>query len=393
MPPRKKPNYAEMFSFDPKTELYYTTRTIHGKTRKFRSRDPNQLASKVAAAEAEPPPVLTFREVAEEWQAFKWPTIRPKTQECYTAPLNRAVDEYGSMPIDEITAADVNRIILRMKNKGFSAQTVKDQKAVLNMIFNYAIAHEPPYLKYNPCTAVTVPRGLPKTKRSAPEEDVITTIVNAAGQVDFSLFPLLLLFTGCRRGEALALTWGDIDEDRSMITIDKAYTFVNGKALLGDPKTFAGTRTVPLLSVLRQHLIRPADAQDSDLLFPAPCGKEYSESTFKRHWRQYCLAVGLYKETPVVRKNKDGKPYEWIRLDPTLTPHQLRHAYATLIYESGTDAKTAQSWLGHADLLTTQNIYTDLRAEKARKEMARFAKYTTKRYAKDTKKDTKAAAC
>lgn len=391
--PKKIIDYAAMYSFDSKTGLYYATRTIGGKKRRFRSKDPEQLHEKVTAAVLAGPRTPTFREVADEWQDFKWPTIRPKTQECYTAPYNRAVKEYGDMEIDKITAADVNRIIIRMKNQGFASQTVKDQKAVLNMIFNYAIAHDPPYILYNPCAAVTVPRGLPRSKRSAPEEEVITTIVNAAGKVDFSLFPLLLLFTGCRRGEALALTWGDVDFENSTISISKAFTFIYGKAKLGDTKTFAGRRTVPLLSVLRQHLQRPEDAGDDDLIFSAPCGKAYSESTFKRHWRQYCLDVGLYKKTPVTRKDKDGNPYEWIRLDPTLTPHQLRHAYATLIYESGTDAKTAQSWLGHADLLTTQNIYTDLRAEQARKEIAKFAQYTDARYiqkhtAEDTKPDT-----
>ena len=391
--PKKKIDYAAMYSYDPKTGLYYTTRTINGKRRKFRSKDPEALHEKISAAEQAGARTPTFRDVADEWKTFKWQTIRPKTQECYTAPYNRAVQEYGDMEIDTITAADVNRLIVRMKNQGFASQTVKDQKAVLNMIFNHAIAHDPPYIQYNPCAAVTVPRGLPKTKRSAPEEEVITTIVSAADKSEFGLFPLLLLFTGCRRGEALALTWGDIDYENNVISINKAFTFLYGKATLGDTKTFAGNRTVPLLSVLRQHLVRPEDAEDDDLIFTAPGGKEYSESTFKRHWRKYCIDAGLYKETSVVRKDKDGKPYEWTRLDPTITPHQLRHAYATLIFESGTDAKIAQSWLGHADLLTTQNIYTDLRAEKARKEITKFAKYTNKRYsARDTKGDTKAAS-
>lgn len=380
MPRTKKPNYAEMYSFDAKTGMYYATRTIHGKSRKFRSKYPEKLHEKITAAENTPAPVPTFRQIAEEWKEYKWPTIRPKTQECYTAPLQRALDEYGDMDIRTITAADVNRIILRLKNQGMASQTVKDQKAVINMIMNFAIAHDPPYLQYNPCAAVTVPRGLPRTKRSAPEEDVITKIVNAADTAAFGLFPLLLLFTGCRRGEALALTWGDIDTKQKVIHVTKAFTFQYGKAVLGDPKTFAGVRDVPLLSVLQARLNRPEDAEDDTLIFRAPNGKAYSESTFKRHWRQFCIDAGLTKETPVILKDKDGKAYEWIRIDPAITPHQLRHAYATLVFESGTDAKTAQGWLGHADLLTTQNVYTDLRAEKAKKEISKFARYTTKRY-------------
>ena len=376
----KKIDYAAMFSYDAKAALYYTTRTINGVKRRFRSKDPEKLFEKVQLAVEAGARTPTFQEVAEMWQAEKWPTIRPKTQECYTAPYNRAVSEYGEMAIDAVTAADVNRLILRLKAKGYSSQTIKDQKAVINMIMNYAISHDPPYIQYNPCAAVAVPRGLPKTKRPAPEEDVITKIVNAVDTVDFGLFPFLLLFTGCRRGEALALTWGDVDYDNDLIHINKAYTFIFGKATLGETKTEAGARSVPLLSILREHLIRPAGAADTDLIFTAPNGKAYSESTFKRHWRKYCISIGLVKQTPMERIDKDGTPYVWLRLDPTLTPHQLRHAYATLCYESGTDAKTTQSWLGHADLLTTQNVYTDIRAHKARKEIKKFAKYTSKRY-------------
>lgn len=376
----KKIDYAAMFSFDSKAGLYYCTRTINGAKKKFRAKDPKDLYDKVQTAMSAPPFVPTFAQVADTWQDKKWPTIRPKTQECYKAPLNRALAEYGTRPIDSITSADVARLILRMKDQGFSSQTVKDQKAVLNMIFNYAIAHDPPYLLYNPCAAIKVPRGLPKKKREAPEDDVLKKIIASVDTVDFGLFPYLLLHTGCRRGEALALTWGDIDRQTNVIHITKAYTFQNGRAVLGDTKTQSGARDVPLLPPLATHLRPPEGAQSTDLIFQATQGGPFCESSFKRRWRRYCIDAGLSKVTPVEKRNKEGRPYVWLRVDPILTPHQLRHGYATLVVESGTDAKTAQEWLGHADIHTTLQTYTDVRAKKNLREAKKFSRYMKKNY-------------
>lgn len=376
----KKVDYAAMFSYDSKTGLYYCTRTIRGTKKKFRARDPKDLYDKVQAAEEAPEPVPTFAQVAEEWKEKKWPTIRYKTQECYVAPLKRALDEYGLRKIDSINAADIERIIQRMKAQGFSSQTVKDQKAVLHMIFNFAIAHDPPYLLYNPCAAVKVPRGLPKKKRDAPDDAVLKTITRSVDTVDFGLFAYLLLFTGCRRGEALALTWDDIDTQNGVIHVTKAYSFQNGRAVLGTPKTESSSRDVPLLLPLAAHLCKPETAKGSDLIFQAKGGGPLCESSFKRRWRQYCIDIGMTKITPVEKKDKAGKPYIQQRIDPALTPHQLRHGYATLIVESGTLAKYAQGWLGHADIHTTLQTYTDARERKNLRETKKFARYMKKNY-------------
>lgn len=267
-----------------------------------------------------------------------------------------------------------------MKDEGFSSQTVKDPKAVLNMIFNYAITRQPPLLQHNPCAAVKVPAGLPKTKRAAPDDDVMQRIISSVDSATFGLFPFLLLYTGCRRGEALALTWADIDRENARIRIDKAYTFQNGKAVLGETKTEAGGRYMPLLPALAARLTPPAGAKPTDLIFHATHGGPLCESSFKRRWRHFCIDAGITKTTAIERKDKDGKPYIWHRVDPALAPHQLRHGYATLLFEAGIEAKTAQEWLGHADVHTTQQIYTDIRAKKEKLDSSKFATYMETSY-------------
>jgi len=379
MPPRKKPNYAQMYSYDPKTGLYYASRTIHGKKRKFRSKDPEQLHEKITAAENAPPPVLTFAEVAEEWQEHKWPTLAAKTSASYVSPYNRAVEALGDRPIDAVTPAEVDRIIQRLKDQGYSAKTVKAQKSVIKMIFAYAITHDPPWLLSNPAEYVSIPRGLPKTKRSAPDDAVMQTIIDSVHTAYFGLFAFLLLYTGCRRGEALALTWGDIDFKANEIRINKEYIYPNGMPVLKPPKTEAGIRTVPLLPGLKAALVKPRGAKPGALVFPAPDGRALQEKAFRRRWRHYCKDAGLVTDIVEIKTRKNGKKYEYHHYEPIITPHQLRHGYATILYEAEVDAKAAQEFLGHADIHTTMQIYTDLRqsqrAAQILKLSARMGKY------------------
>ena len=328
--PRKQIDYEGLFSYNEKRGLYYCKR--NGK--QYSSKSAKALYDKILALETEEEqddPL--FREVAKAWKDRKWPTIREKTQECYEKPLERAVDEYGDMPIEDITAADIERIILRMKGQGFSAQTIKDQKSVLNQIFNYAIAHDPPYIRYNPCAAIRLPRGLPKTKRRALDQSVESKIIAAVDKTDFGLFPYLLLFTGLRRGEALGLRWGDIDFENNEIQINSQFNFIKGAGRRSDPKTEAGIRTVPLVSPLRSKLVRPEDAEDDDYIFLAPGGSPYSESTFKRHWLKYCREIGCVIDEPEIRKRKNGKEYTVHHWKATITPHQFRHSFATIIFD------------------------------------------------------------
>lgn len=375
--PKKKIDYTAFFTYDSKRDIYYFKR----KGRKYYGKDPALLYEKLQQIEAgagAEPVIPLFKDVADAWKGEKWAQIRPKTQECYKKPLERAIEEYGETAIDEITAADVNRIVLRMKDQGFSGQTIKDQKSVLNQIFNYAIAHDPPYIRFNPCAAITLPRGLPKTKRKAIEESVEDKVIAAVDDTPFGLFPYLLLFTGLRRGEALGLKWGSIDFKNNEIIVDDQYQFIGGKGTTSQPKTEAGVRRLPLVEPLKKKLVRPKKAKDGDYIFTAPNGKPYSESTFKRHWLKYCREIGCAVDEPEKKKRKNGKEYTVHHWKPTITPHQFRHSYATIVFESGTDVRAAQLWLGHEDIATTERVYQELREAKKQKERQTFDKYMEK---------------
>lgn len=378
----KKIDYGAMFSFDAKTGLYYCSRTIDGINRKFRAKDPEVLYRKVEDAVSKVPEVPTFSKLAEDWERWKYEMVEDNTIACYKPNVKRAVEALGTKAVTDILPVDIERIISRMKSQGYSAQSVKTQKAVLKMIFDFAVIQDHPIISSNPVTSVSIPRGLPRTRRTSPNDAAMQAIFDNVDKAPFGLFAFLLLHTGCRRGEALALTWGDIDTDNDLINVNKEFTYPTGTTpILKTTKTEAGIRSVVLLGSLKEHLKRPKNAKDSYLIFPGSGPeKGMSGSVFTTKWLNYCRAIGYVSTRTETRKMKDGKIRTFERVVPTISPHQLRHGFATLLFESGVDEKTSQGQLGHADIHTTMQTYTDIRDAHKAAEVKKLGDYIKDRY-------------
>lgn len=100
-------------------------------------------------------------------------------------------------------------------------------------------------------------------------------------------------------------------------------------------KTEAGERTIPLLTKLEAVL-----PKGKGFVFGTE-DKPPTLCTFRRHWEAFCNEA-----------------------DITVTPHQLRHLFATVLYESGIDEKLAQEILGHSSIRMTKDLYTHIRTSK-----------------------------
>ena len=303
-----------------------------------------------------------FQSVAEEWKDIYFSSAAYKTTECYAAPYKRIVAAFAPCQIGSITPMQLDVFIRSVASKGYALRTVRAHIEVLNMIFRHAVQYGD--MQTNPAASLSPPPGLSVGRRDIPPDDVLERVKNGV-RLEFGLFAYMLLYTGLRRGEALALEYEDFDFVNKRIRVTKSLYYENNKVKIKRPKTDAGTRTTILLDCLAEQI----DPSASGPVFHNDRGEYLTLSAFQKRWIKYCRAAGLCREETRKRKQRaSGKIEDEIVFTPTVTPHQLRHAYATILYEAGIDEKIAQDLLGHASITMTRGLYTHIR--KSKKEAA-----------------------
>lgn len=328
-----------------KDGMHEAKRSIGGKVVHFYGKTDREIDRKILEYKGIVERGRLFIEVAEEFYNEHWPTLSPNTLRGYNPAYKRAETHFGATPIKTIKPLDVQRFIIDFSVGGKARKTVATQLLLCNLIFAHAVVHGD--IEYNPCAAVKIPKGLTKTYREPATQDEESAIKSAG---DVWLFPFLILYTGLRKGEALALTFGDIDRKSSVIHVTKSVCHINNVPVIKAPKTEKGIRDVPILAPL---LTRLPKGQKDKYLFSVDDGVSPLRET------QYKRLLDDFRESTGV----------------TCSAHQLRHSYATMLEECGVDYKIRQDILGHAQLSTTMDVYTHLRDGKIQEAVAALNKY------------------
>lgn len=303
---------------------FQIAKTIDGKRKYFYGDTRVEAYEKLQAYEKDKSRPRTFGEIAGAWQDEYWDGFAPGTRNCYRSSLARALDAFGKESADDVEPMEIQALLETLKRQNYSLKAVKTQKTVVSTIYKYGMLRG--MCRTNPATVTKIPKGLSKELRLPPDDETIKKI-----KADREwLYPQILLYTGCRRGEALALTYEDFDFEKGTVNIDKEIIFEsNEPRLVHRTKTHAGKRTVPLVKALREQIPENKTGAVFD---------DITLRRFKTLWDKYCK-----------------------RLEIEVTPHQLRHAYATMLYDAGVDVKIAQRLLGHSSLKMTMDIYTHIR--------------------------------
>ena len=164
---------------------------------------------------------------------------------------------------------------------------------------------------------------------------------------------MIMLYAGLRIGEVLALDWTDIDFDKRTITVSKARATLKNQPYLKTPKTKAGIRVIPIPEVLYEVLY--STRKKKGLVCPDVNGNLMSGVAQTNAWRSY---INHLNECAGGRRGS-GRRKPVIVIEK-ITPHMLRHTYATMLFDAGVDVKSAQKFLGHSDIEVTLEIYTHL---------------------------------
>lgn len=288
-----------------------------------------------------------FENVAQEWKAEYIENHSDiNFRKGSRASYERTVEYFKGKYIHQITAGDVSAFFNYLKALKLSYKTVASHKSVLSMIMSFAITKND--IQFNPVKDVTIPANLPKTKRVIPSDDVLQTINEHYTGFDF--LPYFLLNTGLRMSEALPLEVDkDIDLEQKTIRIHKHLIHDSNKPIIEEvTKTRNAERTVVLLDRVIEKL-----PKKQGLLFCNDDGTPYTVKQLQKLWTDY-------------RKKYNIK----------VTAHQLRHGFATMLFEAGIPEKDAQDLMGHSDIYLTRQVYTHIRDKHKKETIEKLNKFS-----------------
>lgn len=279
-----------------------------------------------------------FSQIAATWQKEYRGEIEYYTYQSYLAPLKDANLFFGDRHIETITAADIKGFIDQIASTGKCRQTINLRLIVVNHVFKFAMIQG--IVPFNPTSLISLPRNLPKGFRDIPDDSIINVLQNHPTTNSFWMIAKCLLYLGCRRGEVMAFSKDCINFETNQVTINKQIEYHKGyPKIKSKTKTKAGYRTIIIPHRLKIDLA------------------EYCKD------RPNFLFVNSDGELLTLYQIRSG----WDSLNLDITMHQLRHVYATMLFEAGVDEKIAQQMMGHSSIVTMRNIYTHIRESQVQK--------------------------
>ncbi|MBS3906085.1 MAG: site-specific tyrosine recombinase XerD [Syntrophaceae bacterium] len=274
--------------------------------------------------------------------------LSKNTIEAYSHGLNRFLNYLrgkGTEEVREISKLDIREFLLFLKKKGLSSKTLARNLVSIRVFMRFL--NEESILGANPAEEIESP----KTAKTLPEilslEEVETLLERPDTQIpqgirDRAMLEMLYA-TGMRVSELTRL-------EVNHVHLEAGYVLVYGKG--------SKERIVPIgneamkwarryMGESRERLLKK---RESPFLFVNRSGKPMSRQHFWKSIKAYGRRAGIRKR---------------------ITPHLLRHSFASHLLERGADLRSVQLMLGHVDISTTQ-IYTHVTGERLKKIHQRY---------------------
>ena len=322
MKKRADGRYVRSVTINGKRKMFYSSESTEKKAERDIAR---QMFNYTEKSEQD----KTFKEVAEEWNGDYREKISDINYNKNTrAAYNRIIKYFGDKKLlSQVDAREINTFVGYLVGLRYYKKTIAGHKSILNMIFTYAICQG--YTDNNPVKNIRLPNNLPRKEREMPSPEEIKVVDKH--YVGFDFLPYFLLYTGLRISEALALTYEDIDFKNKTISITK-HLLHNGNKPIIENKT--KTRSSKRYIILLDRVFEKLSCKKTGLIFCNDDGSPLTKGQLRKRWEKYQKKYNI-----------------------TFTAHQLRHAYATMLFEAGIDLKDAQELMGHSDINLTRQIY------------------------------------
>jgi len=270
-------------------------------------------------------------------------TYKPATLREYGRVLKlRVLPRFGSLRLDELTRGSLQQFVDELMASELSASTIRNTVNPLQAIYRYAVRRE--LVPVNPTHDLELPVARGRRERIATAVEA-ARLLDALHDCDRPIWATAF-YAGLRRGELQALRGSDIDLGRAEIHIHRSWDQHEGPIA---PKSKAGIRTVPILTVLRDRL----DAHDlpagSVLAFGRENGQPFDPKTINDRAKRAWAAA-----------NEREREARTPGLLQPITLHECRHTFASLLIDAGVNPKAIQEFMGHATIEETFSRYGHL---------------------------------
>lgn len=293
--------------------------------------------------------------------------------------------QIGRLKIKDIKNVHIQKIFNAMKDKELSLNTMKKTYSIIYDILNYALNND--IILKNPCVGIALPKQRVKKRRvmTTAEQEIFEVAMQ--GSTYENVYKVALC-SGMRIGEILGLTWADVDFENSLISVNRTllyYQSRKGEKCLPkfqEPKTKAGKRSIPMLTQMTRVLKLQKLQQNTqrvelgnnyqelegfeNLVFTTKFGKPVYESYINENLKYIVSHINKQEIRKAKEEGREPAVFEKI------TPHTLRHTFATRAFEKGMKPKTVQEILGHSSLSMTMDLYTHVTEETKVEEMKKL---------------------
>lgn len=309
---------------------------------------------------------ITFGEFLKKWLFdIKFLKIKNTSKCLYEVAYRRYIkgSSISKIKLKHINAATIQTFINKLKRDNVSISMIKSTYLIISPCLRYAYDNN--YIIKDFTRSIILPREDEKTKLEKQNKIHSFTLeeqkqfINIIKGNKHECLYLTALYSGLRQSELLALTWNDIDFENKTISVNKIAKYqriikngerANFKTIVQTPKTKGSIRVVPipdeLVKALKKHKKRNIEVclrlgikfKNSDLLF------------YGINYNSYLTNTTIYIHFKRIAK----------KIRAEITFHDLRHTFATRLFELNINAKTVQKLLGHSNISTTLNIYTSV---------------------------------
>jgi len=311
---------------------------------------------------------ITYEQVFKTWWAAHSQTIKQSSRYTTKCKFTKHIlPAFGKMKLREITPVYCQKVINQWAKE---IKSVSEYRIYASQVLKYAVKLG--YIAKNPMESVTIPRqdseflageGVKRNYWTREEVQEFLTLAKEHMDLQDYIMFYMLIYTGMRKGELLALEWGDVDLFNRSILIRQTLFFHQKKEIFQKVKTYEA-RTI-YIDQKTARILQKWEVQQRERLLECGINAKPRFVLCRNDLRPLRLASPNEKLASFIKK---------YNLHP-ITVHGLRHTHASILFEAGASIKEVQARLGHRDINTTMDVYTHVMDQAMEKTADVFSKF------------------